>query len=59
MLAGRGRRVVVAGPSETGVDVMRDMIDVITWMCARLCGGWGARDRAVCVVTAARRDLVG
>jgi putative resolvase len=55
-LATLGRRVVVADPGETFDDVVRDMIEVLTSMCARLYGRWGARNRAMRAVTAAKRD---
>jgi putative resolvase len=53
-LAAAGRRVLVAGPAETADDLVRDMIEVLTSMCARLYGRRGARNRAVRAVTAAR-----
>lgn len=54
-LAAAGRRVVAADPGETAGDLARDMIEVLTWMCARLHGGRGAGNRAIGAVTAARR----
>lgn len=45
-LAAQGRRVVVADDGETDDDLARDMIDVLTSMCARLYGRRGARNRA-------------
>ena len=53
-LAAAGRRVLVADPGETGDDLVRDMIEVLTGMCARLYGRRGARNRALRAVTAAR-----
>jgi putative resolvase len=53
-LAARGRRVLVAGPGEAAGDLVRDMIEVLTSMCARLYGRRGARNRAMRVVTAAK-----
>lgn len=50
-LAARGRRVLVADAGETADDVVRDMIEVLTGMCARLYGRGGARNRAVRVVS--------
>jgi len=54
-LAAQGRRVLVAGPGETAGDLVRDMIEVLTSMCARRYGRRGARDRALRAVTAARK----
>ena len=57
-LAAQGRRVLVAGPGETADDLVRDMIEVLTSMCARLDGRRGARSRAVRAVTAAKNTDV-
>ncbi|MDA3642007.1 MULTISPECIES: IS607 family transposase [Mycobacterium] len=54
VLAAQGRRVVVADPGETTDDLVRDMIEVLTSMCARLYGRRGARNRAMRAVTAAK-----
>lgn len=54
-LAAQGRRVVVADPEETTDDVVRDMIAVLTSMCARLYGRRGSRNRAMRAVTATKR----
>jgi putative resolvase len=56
-LAAQGRRIVVADPDETAGDLVRDMTWVLTGVCARLCGRGGARNRALCAVSAARRGL--
>jgi putative resolvase len=53
-LAAQGRRVLVADPGETTDDLVRDVIDVLTSMCARLYGRRGACNRAMRAVTAAR-----
>ena len=53
-LAAHGRRVVVADPGETTDDLVRDMIEVLTSMCARLYGRRGARNRAMRAMTAAK-----
>jgi putative resolvase len=55
-LAAQGRRVVVADLGETTDDLVRDMIEVLTSMCARLYGRRGARNRAMRAVTAAKKD---
>ncbi|MBS4730715.1 IS607 family transposase [Mycobacterium sp. SM1] len=54
-LAAQGRRIVVADPGETTDDLVRDMIEVLTSMCARLCGRRGARNRAMRALTAAKQ----
>ena len=56
-LAAQGRRIVVADSAERTDDLPRDMIEVLTWMCARLYGHGGARSRAMRAVTATRRAL--
>ena len=55
-LAARGRRIVVADPGETTDDSVRDMIEVLTSMSARLYGRRGARNRAIRAVRAAKRE---
>ncbi|TVY99883.1 IS607 family transposase [Trebonia kvetii] len=55
-LAAHGRKVVVADPRETTDDLVRDMIEVLTSMCARLYGRRGARNRAMRAVTATRHE---
>ncbi len=53
-LSAQGRRIVVADPGETTDDLVRDMIEVLTSMCARLYGRRGARNRAMRAVTATK-----
>jgi len=53
-LAAHGRRLIVAGRGETTDDLVRDMIEVLTLMCARLYGRRGARNGAMRAVTAAK-----
>jgi putative resolvase len=55
-LAAHGRRIMVADPGETTDDLVRDMIEVLTSMCARLYGRHGACNRAMRAVTAAKRE---
>ena len=55
-LAAAGRRIVVADPSEATDDLVRDMIEVLTGMCAGLYGRRGARNRAMRALTAAKRE---
>ncbi len=57
-LAAQGRRIVVADPGETTDDLVRDMIEVLTSMCARLYGRRGARNRAMRAVTATKQEPV-
>ncbi|AKS35877.1 IS607 family transposase [Mycolicibacterium goodii] len=54
-LSAQGRRILVAGQGETTDDLVRDMIEVLTSMCARLYGRRGARNRAMRAVTAAKQ----
>lgn len=58
-LSAHGRKVVVTDPGETADDLVRDMIEVLTSMCARLYGRRGARNRAMRAVTAAGREEAG
>ena len=55
-LAAQGRRIVVVDPGETTDDLVRDMIEVLTSMCARLYGRRGARNRAMRAITATKTD---
>jgi putative resolvase len=52
VLGSYGRRIVVADPGESTDDVVRDMIEVLPWMCARLSGRRGVRSRALRAVAA-------
>ena len=54
-LSAQGRRIVVADPGETTDDLVPDMIEVLTSMCARLYGRRGARNRAMRAVRATQR----
>ena len=55
-LGAHGRRIVVADSGETTDDVVRDKIEVLTSMCARLYGRRGARNRAMRAVTATKAE---
>jgi putative resolvase len=55
-LGAHGRRIAVADPGESADDLVRDMIEVLTSMCARLYGRRGARNRALRAVTATRQE---
>jgi putative resolvase len=59
VLSAQGRRIVVADPGETTDDLVRDMIEVLTWMCARLYWRRGARNRAMRAVTATKHGPGG
>jgi putative resolvase len=54
-LCAQGRRIIVADQGETTDDLVRDMIEVLTAMCARLYGRRGARNRAMRAVTATKQ----
>ncbi|MEB3071937.1 IS607 family transposase [[Mycobacterium] vasticus] len=54
-LSAQGRTVIVADAGETIDDLVRDMIEVLTSMCARLYGRRGARNRAMRAVTAIKQ----
>jgi putative resolvase len=56
VLGAHGRRIVVADSGESTDDLVRDMIDVLTSMCARLYGRRGARNRAMRAVTATKQE---
>jgi len=55
-LAAHGREWVVVDSSEVDDDLVRDMTEILTWMCARLYGKRGAQNRARRAITAAARD---
>jgi putative resolvase len=55
--AAQGRRIVVADPGESTDDLVREVIEVLTSMCARLYGHRGARNRAMRAITATNGDL--
>ena len=55
-LAAQGRRLVVVDPGETKDDLVQDMIDVLTSMCARLYGRRSARNRAERALKAAGEE---
>ncbi len=60
-LSAQGRKLLVVDPGERTDDLMRDMIEVLTGLCARLYGRRGARNRALRAVTCAKRppELTG
>ena len=56
-LAAHGRRLVVAGDGEVTDDLVRDMIEVLTSLCACFYGRRPTRNRAVKAVGCAQRDI--
>lgn len=57
-LAATGREVVILDPQETTSDLVRDMTEVLTSMCAHLYGQRAAKDRAARAVAAATGEAV-
>jgi predicted site-specific integrase-resolvase len=55
-LAAQGRRLMVADPSEVDDDLVRDVTEILTSLCARLYGRRAAADRAARVVAALEQD---
>jgi hypothetical protein len=45
-LAASGRRLLVADPAEADDDLVGDVAEILTWLCARLYGRRAAPDRA-------------
>ncbi|WP_433516212.1 IS607 family transposase [Nonomuraea sp. CA-143628] len=58
-LSASGRRLVVLDPKESTDDLVRDMTDALTSMCARLYGQQAARKRAERAVKAATSEDAG
>lgn len=56
-LSAQGRCILVVENEETTDDLVRDMIEVLTSMCARLYGARGARNRAEKALRCAQRDV--
>jgi putative resolvase len=56
-LAAAGRRLVVLDEGEVTDDLVRDMMEVLTWFCARLYGRRSARNRAEKALRCAERDV--
>ncbi|RZU76214.1 putative site-specific integrase-resolvase [Micromonospora kangleipakensis] len=52
-LAAQGRRLLVVDPAEVDDDLVRDVTEILTSLCARLYGRRGAADRASRAVAAA------
>lgn len=58
-LVATGRRIVVLNSEELKDDVVRDMVDVLASMCARLYGRRSARQRAEAGVVCATAEVAG
>jgi putative resolvase len=56
-LSAHGRRLVVLDSGEITDDLVRDMVEVLTSLCARLYGRRSARNRALKAVGCAQRDI--
>jgi putative resolvase len=54
-LAAQGRKLVVVESSEVKDDLVQDMLEVLTWFCARLYGRRSARQRAQKALQAIRQ----
>jgi putative resolvase len=55
-LSAQGRRIVIADAGERTDDLVRDIIEVLTSVRARLYGRRGARNRAMRAIAATQRD---
>jgi len=56
-LSAHDRRLVVLDDSEVTGDVLGDMVEVLTWFCARLYGRRSARNRALKALGCAQQDI--
>jgi putative resolvase len=56
-LSAQNRRLVVLDDGEVDDDLVRDMVEVLTWFCARLYGRRSARNRALKALGCAQRDI--
>ena len=55
-LAACGRKLVVVDQTEMKDDLVQDMVDFLTWFCARLYGRRAAKNRAAKALAAAHED---
>ncbi|GGK72829.1 IS607 family transposase [Sphaerisporangium melleum] len=55
-LSAQGRRLLVADPAEVDDDLVQDVTEILTWLCARLYGRRAAANRARRAVAAATED---
>jgi predicted site-specific integrase-resolvase len=58
-LAAQGRSLLVADPSEADDDLVRDVTEILTSLCARLYGRGAAADRAGRAVAALQEEAPG
>jgi predicted site-specific integrase-resolvase len=58
VLGARGRELVVVDSAEVDDDLVWDMTEILTSMCARLCGKRAAQNRAKRALAAAASDDV-
>ena len=56
-LLAHGRQLVVLDEGEVEVDLVRDMVEVLTSFCARLYGKRSARNRALKALNCAKHDV--
>ena len=56
-LSAHGRRLVVLDAGEVHDDLVRDRVEVLTSLCARLYGRGSARNRALKAIGCAQRDV--
>jgi putative resolvase len=56
-LSAHGRRLVVLDDGGVDDELVRDMVEVLTWFCACLCGRRSARNRAEKALRCAERNL--
>ena len=56
-LSAHDRRLVVLDDSEATGDMVGDMVEVLTWFCARLYGRRSARNRALKALGCAQQDI--
>ena len=56
-LSAHGRRLVVLEAGEVDDDLVRELVEVLTSLCARLYGRRSARNRALKAVGCAQRDV--
>jgi predicted site-specific integrase-resolvase len=55
-LAASGRRLLVVDPAEVDDDLVRDVSEILTWLCARLYGRRAAANRAARAVRTLGED---
>ena len=55
-LSAQGRRLLVVDRPEVDDGLVRDMTEILTSLCARLCGRGAAADRAARAVAAVTGD---